>query len=128
PFLEDSKACAAPWKLVVIVPGNTLRAVWFTWVTASPSATPGFRLNESVTAGSCPRWLIDIGPSDFVILATVESGTIPDPVDGFEELDELSSPELTGFCAWVAPIERTYSIDSADGSIWNCGCNSMITR
>ena len=72
--------------------------------------------------------MIDIGPSDLVILATVESGTMPETEDGVDELEELSSPELTGCCAWVAPLERTYSIDRAVGSIWNCGCNSMITR
>ena len=30
--------------------------------TASPSETPGFRLNESVTDGSWPEWLTVSGP------------------------------------------------------------------
>ncbi len=31
-------------------------------LTASPSDTPGLRLKEIVTAGSCPEWLIVMRP------------------------------------------------------------------
>ena len=43
-------------------PGSVSRAAACTRATASPSATPGRRLNDSVTDGSCPVWLTDSGP------------------------------------------------------------------
>ena len=47
-----------------------------TRATASPSATPGRRLNDSVTDGSCPVWLTDSGPTPSDAWSTtVESGT-----------------------------------------------------
>ena len=36
----------------------------FDGVTASPSDTPGARLNDSVTAGNCPWWLTASGVVD----------------------------------------------------------------
>ena len=72
-------------------------------VTASPRATPGARLNEIVTDGSCPVWLTLKGPAPVVTRATVLSG-ISLPAD-----------------------DRTYNIDSAAGSCWNSGATPMIT-
>ena len=43
--------------------------------------TPGFRLKEMVTAGSCPRWLTVRGPRAWVRLARAFSGTSCPPVD-----------------------------------------------
>jgi hypothetical protein len=43
-------------------------------LTASPSAIPERRLNESVTDGSCPVWLTDSGPTPVDMVATVLSG------------------------------------------------------
>ncbi len=59
-FSDDWNACAVPWKVPEIESGMWMEAVTF-WIalTASPSATPGARLNDSVTAGNCPWWLID---------------------------------------------------------------------
>ena len=62
PCIESWNACAVPWKLPDTVPGSVSRAASCTRATASPSATPGRRLNDSVTDGSCPVWLTDSGP------------------------------------------------------------------
>ena len=42
--------------------GSVSRASCSTRATASPSATPGAMLNDSVTDGSWPMWLTDCGP------------------------------------------------------------------
>ncbi|KAG1580028.1 hypothetical protein G6F46_015574 [Rhizopus delemar] len=53
-----------------------------TSVTASPSETPGARLNDRFTAGSMPLWLIDSGPlPGGCTCATADNGTIC-PVSG----------------------------------------------
>ena len=58
PCIEAWNACAVPWKLVVIVAGSQVsRRRVSTPSTASPSGTPGLRLNEIVTDGSWPEWL-----------------------------------------------------------------------
>ena len=53
---EDWKACALPWK--VVGERQRLAEVAFRrgWigVDRSPSATPGFRLNDSVADGNWP--------------------------------------------------------------------------
>ena len=50
--------------------------------TASPSATPGRRLNVSVTAGNWPWCVTDSGPTLLESTSTSEdSGTAP-PVSG----------------------------------------------
>ena len=103
PCTEDLKAWAVPWKLVVMVAGRRPLAAASTAFTASPSDTPGFRLNDSVTAGSCPMWLTDSGPTVCVRLATALSGT--------------RAPD----------VARTYSIDSAAGSAWYAGSSCMMT-
>ena len=43
--------------------------------TASPSATPGARLNESVTDGNCPWWLTDSGVASARSVTSADSGT-----------------------------------------------------
>ncbi len=54
-FSELWKACAVPWKLPVMVAGRRMAAdARLMASTASPSAAPGARLNDSVTAGNCP--------------------------------------------------------------------------
>src|SRR3954454_25055974 len=103
PWSESWNACAVPWKLVEIDDGSDSVATRCTVVTASPSDTPGLRLNERVTDGSCPTWFNVSGPYPVSTDETVLSGT--------------SDP----------PGARTYSIDSADGSCWNSGATCMIT-
>src|SRR5437867_10154460 len=49
-------ACAVPEKLVETDDGSAVRASRCTSFTASPSATPGRRLKDRVTDGSCPAW------------------------------------------------------------------------
>ena len=60
---------------MLIVAGSVWRASASTAATASPSETPGFRLNEIVTAGSWPGWVTASGPVFCVIVASDESGT-----------------------------------------------------
>src|SRR5512134_2383964 len=103
PFREAWKACAVPWKLVVMDAGRVARATLSTAETASPRANPGRRLNERVTEGSWPRWFTSSGPRPGDSLATADRGT--------------SAPEE----------ERTYSRESADGSSWNRGNSSRMT-
>src|SRR5688500_6253170 len=104
PRMESWKACAVPWNLVETVAGNTSVAAASICATASPSATPGARLNEMVTDGSCPVWPTLSGPALVVTLATVFSGTsLPDD-------------------------DRTYSSDMAAGSCWNSGATPITTR
>ena len=57
---DDWNACALPWKLVGSEAGLPISCSTC-WIasTASPSATPGGRLNEIVTDGNWPWWLID---------------------------------------------------------------------
>ena len=78
-FVSDaSNACAVPWKLPWIDSGMPRAAVAsFTAETASPSETPGARLNDSVTTGNWPWWLIESGAVVSVTRVTVRSGTAP---------------------------------------------------
>ena len=75
PFVEDWNACAVPWKLATTEAGTISRAVRSTADTASPSAYPGFVLNEIVTLGSWPVWFTSIGPTVCWVFVTLESGT-----------------------------------------------------
>jgi len=43
--------------------------------TPSPSEAPGARLNDTVVAGNCPRWLITSGPVVFEKRVTALRGT-----------------------------------------------------
>src|SRR3954464_6584796 len=103
PCNDDSNACAVPWNIVEIVAGTVAAATCRIWVTASPSARPGLRLNEIVTDGSWPVWLTNNGPASVLVVDTVLSG-INEPFD-----------------------DRTYSIDSAAGSRWNSGATCRMT-
>src|SRR5258706_14831109 len=91
PFDDDWKACAAPWKLVVIDAGSTWRASRCTASTASLRATPGLRLKEIVTAGSWPTWLTVVTPTPGTILDVTSSGTrfpFEERMDNFESAPE----------------------------------------
>jgi hypothetical protein len=72
---EFWNASAAPEYCAVTDDGSVLSATVFTSASALPSETLGATSNEIVTAGSCPEWLIDNGPSVRVSFATVLSGT-----------------------------------------------------
>src|SRR5208282_5333455 len=104
PESDDSKACAVPWKSVVMLSGKVAAAILWTWASALPSETPGATSKEIVADGNCPEWLICNGPSDRVNLTSVSSGTSA-PLD-----------------------ERTYSSESVPGSFWYCGSTSMMTQ
>src|SRR5271155_6145802 len=104
PESDDSKACAVPWKSVVMLSGKVAAAILWPWASALPSETPGATSHEIVADGSWPEWLICNGPSDRVNLTSVSSGT--------------SSPA----------DDRTYSIESVLGSAWYSGATSMITQ
>src|SRR6266851_1270417 len=101
---DDWKACAVPWKEPSSVIG-VLSSACICWIfcTASPSATPGARLNDTVTAGNWPWWLTVSGAVLLVKRATV----------------------LIGICAPFEPV--TYIRDSAAGSVWNDGRTSSTT-
>ncbi len=79
PCWLDWNTCAVPKKLAVMVEGSVSRAARCTASTACPSATPGRRLNEIVTAGICPMWLTESGPTPGVMRATALNGTTVPP-------------------------------------------------
>ena len=55
PDSADRKALALPWKAVASEAGLPLSCSnWRMAPTASPSATPGLRLNEMVADGNMP--------------------------------------------------------------------------
>ncbi len=54
--------------------GSVWRAAFSTSLTAVPSDTPGGRLNDSVTEGSCPLWFTLSGPTSLDAEATDVSG------------------------------------------------------
>ena len=61
---------------VLIVSGSlSACTVLSTPATASLSAMPGARLNDTVTAGTWPRWLIVAGPTEWDCFVTADSGT-----------------------------------------------------
>ena len=60
---------------MLILAGRVWRAVCWTRATASPRDTPGARLKEIVTEGSCPEWLMVSGPVPGVTAARLASGT-----------------------------------------------------
>src|SRR5262245_19613020 len=56
------KACAVHWKLARMEGGMFIcRSADWMLATAAPRATPGARLNESVTAGKKPWWFTASG-------------------------------------------------------------------
>ncbi len=77
---ESWNALAVPWKLARIAAGKWIFSLACSIrVTASPSALPSGRLNESVTAGNCPWWLTLSGAVETSYLATAPSGTRAPP-------------------------------------------------
>src|SRR5215510_9145663 len=76
PCTESWNDCAVPWNEVEIVSGSLrLATVFSTPLTASLSDMPGARLNDTVTAGTWPRWLIVAGPTELPNFVTADSGT-----------------------------------------------------
>src|SRR6266567_440094 len=70
------KACAVPWKLPRMEAGMFIcRSAAWILVTASPSAMPGARLNDSVTDGKKPWWFTASGVVLGVTRVIAESGT-----------------------------------------------------
>ena len=94
PCSESWNAWAVPWKLVVIVDGSVSRGeLPESRSTASPSATPGSRLNEMVTDGSWPVWL------------TVERARLV--VDGRDRVErDQPAARSSGRTAATAPTGR----------------------
>src|ERR1700739_5120726 len=88
PESDDWKACALPWNVVVVVGGRACLARSLISATASPIEVPGLRLKEIVTAGNCPRWFTERGPSVGLSFATALMGTSwPVEFEKFCELD-----------------------------------------
>ena len=73
---ESANACAVPWEAAWTVGGrSSLARVASMAVMASPRATPGAVLKESVTAGNCPWWEMDSGETVGVMWVKALSGT-----------------------------------------------------
>ncbi len=66
-----------PEKLPWMVAGRPIvrPACWIS-STASPSAVPGLRLNDSVTDGNCDWWFTESAVVDGARLAKAPSGTM----------------------------------------------------
>ncbi|MNZ33173.1 hypothetical protein D3C78_505140 [compost metagenome] len=77
------KARAAPWNTPMMVDGMPISCCTRSISrTASPSGVPSDRLNDRLTAGSMPLWLICSGPErSGTTCAMAASGTIS-PVSG----------------------------------------------
>src|SRR5579864_1011552 len=75
PESDDWKACAVPWKEVLMVEGRVRRARSLISETASPMEVPGFKLKDMVTAGNSPRWFTESGPYVLVSEDTEASET-----------------------------------------------------
>src|SRR5262249_24253530 len=104
PACVDWNACAVPENAVLIDDGRVLAAIFDTSSVACPSATPGRRLNESVTDGSWPEWFTLSAPAVCVMVATALNGT--------------SAPDF----------DRTCRSGSADRSSWYFGNSSITTQ
>src|ERR1700740_1436176 len=75
---ESSKACAAPWKEVVIEAGSC--TAFSARLISSPAVlkgAPGARLNDTVTYGNWARWLMTRGDLPTLMLAMALKGTWP---------------------------------------------------
>ena len=68
-----------PWNVSDTVAGIVSAAAAWIWVTASPSASPGARLNEMFTDGSWPKWFTWNGPT-FVFRRATDSSGISRPL------------------------------------------------
>jgi hypothetical protein len=73
---DDRNAAAVPWKLPCTLGGRRRsRAVRWVAASAAPSAAPGARLNEIVTAGNWPWCVIASGCVAEEMRAIARSGT-----------------------------------------------------
>src|ERR1700761_1916607 len=73
---EFSKAAAVPWKLAWMLGGKFKSlAVLLIAVMASPRAALPARLNEIVTEGNCPWWLMESSSVPWVTWVKAASGT-----------------------------------------------------
>jgi hypothetical protein len=73
---EERNACAAPWNCISIASGSSSSAAARSIAaTASPSEAPAPRLNETVTAGNWPTWLMSRAAERSVTRAMLASGT-----------------------------------------------------
>src|SRR6185437_7776216 len=73
---ERVKAAAVPWKPALRLPGGwRSRCAPSIAVMASPSEAPWARLNDTVTDGNCPWWLMTSGSVVFFVRENALSGT-----------------------------------------------------
>src|ERR1700690_2881714 len=86
----------------------------FTAFTASPSAAPGARLNESVTTGNWPWWLMVIGDALVSTWAKAASGIWP-PLGNAVSEAEVGLPKTALDAAVVAadPPRVVGALDNA---------------
>jgi len=104
PWNDFSNSLTVPWKFALMVAGICKsRTAVFTRSAASPSEKPGLRLNDTVTAGSCPKWFTLSGPKPRETRTSVSNG-------------------IKGPCE-----ERTYNFDNASGVLRYCGSTSVMT-
>ena len=75
-------------------------------VIAPPSAALGARLNDTVTAGNCPWWLIESGSSVLSICVNALRGTA---LDGVEP--------VVVFVLEAAPFEPTPDLSAFAGAM-----------
>ncbi|MCY1305355.1 hypothetical protein D9M70_551530 [compost metagenome] len=75
---EARNASAAPWKRLCTPSGMPI-SCWVRSITAtaSPSDTPSARLNDRLTAGNWPMWLITSSALRSSTWARLDSGTWP---------------------------------------------------
>src|ERR1017187_8950859 len=71
-------------------------------LTASPRATPGARLNDSVTAGTCPWWVIASGAVGGAYRVNALSGTCV-PSRALTQIDL----RLSGSCQYFGSTSIT---------------------
>src|ERR1700748_3068326 len=103
--IDDWNACAVPWNEPVMVSGILICATAPSRrSTAWLSETPGARLNDNVTDGTWPRWLIVDAPTERSKCATADSGT-----------------------SWPL-LECTYNCPSTAGSFCRVGSTCISTQ
>ncbi|MCY1291818.1 hypothetical protein D9M70_410200 [compost metagenome] len=104
---EAWKAAAAPWKRVWMPSGMPISCCTRSiTATASPRATPGARLNDNVTAGNWPIWLIASCAWRSSTLARAESGTC------------VSALVATWICCSACGPMRSPAADSSTTRYW----------
>src|SRR5580700_10465392 len=97
--------------------GRTVRASFVMASIAVPSETPGERLKEIVTEGSCPEWLTVTGPTAVANLATALNGTSAPP----ELAATTFAPAPPALAAPSLVLVRTQRVPSAGMSCWYSG-------